>query len=65
MKKLWMLAMAVTALVATAWQPTSAEALGCREIWSLCDNGRQCCSKICERLSDGSWCTDGNGEEQD
>ncbi len=63
MRKLWMLAMAVTALVAATWAPAPAKALGCYEIWSICDDGRDCCSRICERLVDGSYCTTGSGGE--
>lgn len=52
---------AVGGVYLTATPAAAEQSGGCYENGSLCTNGTQCCSEICERFEPpiGSRCTDG------
>ncbi len=62
-RKLWIVTMALVAIFAATGPQASASAIEpgyCRASGSLCTNGQDCCSQICDcndaQFTDGSGC---------
>ena len=69
-RRMWITTMSLVVLALGAGSSTAKAQVeeGCYELGSLCTNGRQCCSGICERDSEetqslavelSSYCTSG------